>query len=266
MNVSAALERSRSGNGGHVWIFFASPVSASLARKLGCAIMTRTMERRHQIGFDSYDRFFPNQDTMPKGGFGNLIALPLQGIPRKNGNSLFLDQDFKPYKDQWLFLSTLRKMQAGEAEAIVQEAIRTGSIIGVRKSFTDAQEDEDPWTLPPSGRRLDTPVSGPFPDEVRIVQGNLIYIEKDGMPPAMINRLMRIAAFQNPEFYKAQAMRLPTFGKPRVIGCAEDYPRYIGLPRGCLDEVLELLKSYQIKVVMTDERFLWDLLNSYKNT
>lgn len=255
MGVSAALERSRSGNGGHVWIFFDSPVPASQARKLGCAILTRTMERRHQIGFDSYDRFFPNQDTMPKGGFGNLIALPLQNIPRRNGNSLFLDQDFKPYKDQWLFLSTIRKVQAGEAEAIVQEATRTGIVIGVRKSFTDTQEDEDPWTLPPSGMRVDTPVLGSLPDKVRIVQSNLIYIDKNCLPPAMINRLMRIAAFQNPEFYKAQAMRLPTFGKPRVIGCAEDYPRYIGLPRGCLDEVLELLTAYKIKVELTDERF-----------
>lgn len=118
---------------------------------------------------------------MSKGGFGNLIALPLQNIPRKSGNSLFLDQDFRPHKDQWLFLFTLRKVQAGEAEAIVS---------------------------------------------------NLIYIDKNGLPPAMINRLMRIASFQNPEFYKAQAMRLPTFRKPRVIACAEDYPRYIGLPRG----------------------------------
>lgn len=255
MGIPAALERSRSGNGGHIWIFFDNPVTASLARKLGCTILTRAMERRHQIGFDSYDRFFPNQDTMPKGGFGNLIALPLQNIPRKSGNSLFLDQDFKLYKDQWLFLSTLRKVQVGEAEAIVREATRTGSIIDVRKTITDAQEEEDPWVLPPSGRRVEKPVLGSLPDKVRIVQSNLIYIDKNGLPPAMINRLMRIAAFQNPEFYKAQAMRLPTFRNPRVIACAEDYPRYIGLPRGCLDEVLELLTAYKIKVELTDERF-----------
>lgn len=261
MGISAALERSRSGNGGHIWIFFNSPITASLARKLGSAILTRTMERRHQIGFDSYDRFFPNQDTIPKGGFGNLIALPLQYIPRKSGNSLFLDQDFKPHKDQWLFLSTLNKVEAGEAEAIVQEATRTGSIIGIRNSFTDAQEEEDPWTLPPSGRGIETPILGFFPDEVRIVQSNMIFIEKNSLPPPMINRLMRIAAFQNPEFYKAQAMRLPTFGKPRVIACAEDYPRYIGLPRGCLDEVLELLTAYKIKVELIDERFTGNIID-----
>ncbi|OPX83617.1 MAG: Type III restriction enzyme, res subunit [Pelotomaculum sp. PtaB.Bin104] len=256
MGISAALERSRSGNGGHIWIFFSSPVAASLARKLGSTILTRTMERRHQIGFDSYDRFFPNQDTMPKGGFGNLIALPLQRIPRNSGNSLFLDQDFKPHEDQWLFLSTLKKVEAGEAEAIVHKVKRTGSIIGIRKSVIDGQEDEEPWILPPSGKIVDTPILGPIPEKVRIVQSNMIFIEKHSLPPAMINRLVRIAALQNPEFYKAQAMRLPTFGKPRVIACAEDYPRYIGLPRGCLDEVLEMMTEYKINVELEDERFV----------
>ena len=255
MGIFTALERSRSGNGGHVWIFFDNPVPASLARKLGCTILTRTMERRPQIGFDSYDRFFPNQDTMPKGGFGNLIALPLQSIPRKIGNSLFLDQNFNPYEDQWGFLSTIKKVKASEAEVIVQEAARTDFIIGVRKSVTNSQEDEDPWMLPPSGRIVDTLILGPIPEKVRIVQSNMIYIEKKGLPPAMINRMMRIAAFQNPEFYKAQAMRLPTFGKTRVIACAEDFPLYIGLPRGNLDEVQELLKANNSKAELTDERF-----------
>ena len=93
MNVPAVLERSRSGNGGHVWIFFNRAIPATTARKLGCAILTRTMEFRHQMGLESYDRFFPNQDTMPKGGLGNLIALPLQKIPRAEGNSVFVDSN-----------------------------------------------------------------------------------------------------------------------------------------------------------------------------
>lgn len=255
MNVPSALERSRSGNGGHVWIFFDSPVPAYLARKLGCAILTRTMERRHQIGLDSYDRFFPNQDTMPKGGFGNLIALPLQRAPRAKGNSLFLDREFQVYQDQWLFLSTLRKMKMEEIETIVQEASRNGSIIGVRKSIGYDEGDEDPWTLPPSKKQVVKPIPGPIPSKVPIVQSNLLYIQKDNLPPAMINRLVRIAAFENPEFYKAQTMRLPTFNKPRVIGCAEDFPRHIGLPRGCFEEVIDLLKDHGIKAEVKDERF-----------
>jgi superfamily II DNA or RNA helicase len=255
MGVPAALERSRSGKGAHIWMFFDRPVHASLARKFGCAILTRSMERRHQIGFDSYDRFFPSQDTMPKGGFGNLIALPLQRLPREKGNSVFLNGQFEVYPDQWLFLSTIKRIESEKVDAIVQEASRNGTILGVRLSLADEGIEEDPWTLPPSKKRKEKTIQGPFPQTVRMVQGNLIYIEKNGLPPAFLNRLIRLAAFQNPEFYKAQAMRLSTFGKPRIIGCAEDFPSYVGLPRGCLDDALALFKTNNIKPEMTEQRF-----------
>jgi superfamily II DNA or RNA helicase len=255
IGVSAALERSRSGRGGHIWMFFDRPVHASLARKFGCAILTRTMERRHQIGLDSYDRFFPSQDTMPKGGFGNLIALPLQRGPREKGNSVFLSHQMDLYSDQWLFLSSIKRTETEQLEAIVKEASRNGTIIGVRISMTDEEGQEDPWTLPPSKKKAEKPIKGPFPKTVWIVQSNLVYVEKKGLPPAMLNRLMRLGAFQNPDFYKAQAMRLSTFGKPRIIGCAEGFPSHIGLPRGCLDEALALFKSYGIKSEIVDERF-----------
>ena len=253
MNVSAALERSRSGNGGHVWVFFDAPVPASLARKLGCAILTRTLDRRHQIGLESYDRFFPNQDTRPRGGFGNLIALPLQREPRTRGNSVFLNEAMDPFEDQWLFLSRLRRMAPVEVESIVRQAERNGDVIRVRVSLS--QEEEDPWTLTPSGRKTEKPVPGLFPQQVRLVRGNQVYIEKASIPSAMISSLTRIAAFQNPEFYRAQAMRLSTFGKPRVIGCAEDFPRHLGLPRGCLDEAVALLEAHNVAVEVVDERF-----------
>jgi superfamily II DNA or RNA helicase len=255
IGVSAALERSRSGKGGHVWMFFDRPVSASLARKFGCAILTRSMERRHQIGLDSYDRFFPSQDTMPKGGFGNLIALPLQRVPAEKGNSVFVNEVFEPYPDQWIFLSAVERIRLEKVETIVQEASRNGTILGVRISLADEGVDDDPWTLPPSKKKKEKTIQGLFPENVRIIQGNLIYIEKNGLPPAMLNRLIRLAAFQNPDFYKTQAMRLSTFGKPRIIGCAEDFPSYIGLPRGCLDDVLDLLKTHHIKPALVDERF-----------
>ncbi|WP_407079704.1 TOTE conflict system archaeo-eukaryotic primase domain-containing protein, partial [Candidatus Hakubella thermalkaliphila] len=213
------------------------------------------MERRHQIGLDSYDRFFPGQDTMPKGGFGSLIALPLQRGPTEKGNSVFLSRELDVYADQWLFLSSIKRMQIENLEAIVKEALRSGMIIGVRISLTDEEAQEDPWTLPPSKKKAEEPIKGPFPETVRIVRSNLAYIEKNGLAPAMLNRLVRLAAFQNPDFYKAQAMRLSTFGKPRIIGCAEDFPFHIGLPRGCLDGALELFKSYGIKSEIVDERF-----------
>jgi superfamily II DNA or RNA helicase len=251
--VPAVLERSRSGNGGHTWIFFEHALPASTARKLGCAILTRTMERRHQLGLDSYDRLFPNQDTMPKGGFGNLIALPLQFAPRRLGNSVFVDTDLCPYPDQWEFLSTIMRISAAAAEEIIADAQRRGDLIGVR--VADDEDAQDPWTLPPSRNRLERPIEGPLPDLVQIVRANLVYVVKQGLPPAMLNRLLRLAAFQNPEFYKAQAMRLPTYAKPHVIACGQDLPKHIALPRGCLTEVLALLRAHYIQPEIRDERF-----------
>jgi len=252
LGISAVLERSRSGNGGHVWTFFERKISAATVRKFGSLILTRTMDRRHQLGMDSYDRFFPNQDTMPKGGFGNLIALPLQWMPRQNDNSVFVDSDFRPYLDQWKFLAGIQRMAPDSVEALVREAMRVGDVLGVRISLTDDGEEE-PWTLPPS-KKSSMPVEGPLPERVEIVRSNLLYIEKKGLPPAMLNRLLRLAAFQNPEFYKAQAMRLSTYGKPRIISCGQDFAQHVALPRGCLLEATALLAAHKIKVDFRDER------------
>jgi superfamily II DNA or RNA helicase len=255
LSVPAVLERSRSGKGGHIWICFDRALPAITARKLGCVILTRTMERRHQLGLDSYDRFFPNQDTMPKGGFGNLIALPLQLAPRKSGNSVFIDTDFHPYPDQWQFLSTIRRMPADAAEEVVAQAQRKGDLIGVRMSITDDEGAQDPWTLPPSRKRRERPIEGPLPRSVQIVRANLVYVEKKDLPPAMLNRLLRLAAFQNPEFYKAQAMRLSTYDKPRVIACGQEFPQHIAVPRGCLTETMALLEAHKIRPEVRDERY-----------
>ena len=255
LEVIAALERSRSGQGGHVWIFFEEAVPAALARKLGSTLLTRTMDKRHQVGLDSYDRLFPNQDTMPKGGFGNLIALPLQRLPSNAGNSVFLKEDLTPYENQWQFLSSVKKISLVQTERIVNDASRHGQVIGVRLSGTDEAESDDPWTLPPSKKCSDKPLQGPFPKKVRVVFSNLLYIEKEGLTPQLQNQLIRLAAFQNPEFYSAQKMRLSTFGKPRVIGCAEDFPKHIALPRGCLDDLEDFLGSYGISLTLQDERY-----------
>jgi superfamily II DNA or RNA helicase len=254
MVIPAALERSRSGIGGHVWLFFKSPVPASLARKLGCAILTRTLEERHQLGLDSYDRFFPNQDTLPKGGFGNLIALPLQWGPRETGNSVFLNPEGDPYPDQWVFLSGLDRLPVDTVETLVGEASRAGKVISVRQIPTDEHLEEDPRPDFTSGRRTIKPLSGPWPKQIRLVIRDLVYIEKEGLPPFIINALTQLAAFQNPEFYRAQAMRLPIFNIPRIIRCAEDFPQHIGLPRGCLEEALNLFKEGGAAVTIDDQR------------
>ncbi len=253
--VPASLERSRSGNGGHVWIFFASPVQAALARKLASAILTRTMERRYALGLDSYDRLFPSQDTMPKGGFGNLIALPLQHGPRENGNSVFVDDQLRPYNDQWAFLSSTKRLAPEEAQALLRKVYPAGDVVNIKHSASDYDEVSDPWILPPSGRVADKAITEPLPPNISIKLGNLIYVEKKDLPDAFLDRLIRLAAFQNPEFYSAQAMRLSTFGKPRVIACAEDLLHHIALPRGLLKEVLDLFESHRIAVEVTDHRF-----------
>ena len=252
--IHASLEISRSGDGAHVWIFFTQPVLAATARRLGSALITLTCDNERLLHLRSYDRLFPNQNTMPKGGFGNLIALPLQKLPRENGCSVFVDDLLKPYQDQWDYLAHVQRVDLKSAERVIQSVNMDGGVLGVK--FVSIDEGiEDPWTKPPSRRLDDKPIDGPFPAVVEIVSANMVFIPKEGLPTALMNRLVRLAAFQNPEFYKTQKMRLSTFGIHRVVGCAEDFEKYIALPRGCQDEAIGLMKSLGIRVNIRDERF-----------
>jgi superfamily II DNA or RNA helicase len=249
--IPAILERSRSGNGAHAWILFSAPVPAAEARKLGSWMLTETMERHPAIGFESYDRLFPNQDTLPTGGFGNLIALPLQGRSRKKGNSVFVDKNLIPFEDQWLFLSHVDRMNPLLVQEMSKEAWERKRVVPVRRALTE--ESDRPWEKV-SRDSDEIGIEEPLPLKVDVVVANQMYIAKHDLPPALVTRLVRLAAFQNPEFYSAPAMRLSTFGKPRVISCAQDYPKYIGLPRGCEDEATELLRNLGIEVLAEDRR------------
>ncbi len=255
VGVPVAIERSRSGNGAHAWFFFREAVRSNVARKMGCYLITETMSRRHELTMDSYDRLFPNQDTMPRGGFGNLIALPLQHESRKAGNSVFVDEHFEPFADQWAFLASMPLLDTTLIESIAGEATRTGRVVGVRfAEETDQEEAAAPWTRLPSRLRLFERVQGPLPGQVKAVLSQRLFVEKAGLPSQLLNQLKRTAAFQNPEFYKKQKMRLSTAMTPRVVACFEDLPLFIALPRGCAPAVEALLRHNGTVLVVDDQR------------
>lgn len=250
LGVPAALEISRSGNGAHAWIFFTSRVTARDARRLGTVIISHTCSRTRQLKLESYDRLFPNQDTMPKGGFGNLIALPLQKWPRERGCSVFVGADLRPYADQWGFLASIQPMAAHDIEPTILRA--TGGVHPLDVTFIDDEDLATPWKRQSTSTNK---LAGQMPKSLTVTLANLIYFEKAQLPQALANRLIRLAAFQNPEFYKAQAMHMSVWNKPRVIGKAENYPQHIALPRGCLDASLDLLRDNGIACDLRDERF-----------
>jgi len=255
LGVPAAVERSRLGNGAHVWFFFNTPVPAVSARRMGCYLITETMARRHQLAMSSYDRLFPNQDTLPRGGFGNLIALPMQYEPRQAGNSVFLDEDFQPHSDQWACLASLTRIAPSTVESIAHEASQQGKIVGVRfTSVSEDGKDDAPWERLPSRRPEKEHITEPVPTEVHAVLAQRLFVDKTDLPSPLLNQIKRLAAFQNPEFYKKQSMRLSTALTPRVISCAEEFSRHIALPRGCQDELAALLKQYSSALTIDDQR------------
>ena len=256
VGLPAAVERSRSGNGAHVWFFFGEPVPAVIARRMGCYLITETMSRRHELSMDSYDRLFPSQDTMPRGGFGNLIALPLQHGPRQQGNTVFLDDRLEPLpgEEQWAYLAAIPRIDRGTVEKIAGEASRQGSVIGVRRVEPADEEEAEPWARPPSGWPRFPRITGPLPERVRAVLSQRLFVEKAGLPSPMLNQIKRLAAFQNPEFYKKQSMRLSTALTPRVISCAEDLPQHVGLPRGCQADLEAFLREHSVALDVEDKR------------
>jgi len=252
--IPVSLERSRSGNGGHVWIFFSEPIQARLARKLGSLLLTKSLDRRPEIGLDSFDRFFPNQDTLPKGGFGNLIALPLQKSARERNHSVFIDGNSQHYADQWQYLSSIRKLSRSDIEEYVMKSIAGNhSLLPVAH---DQEHDTDKENLPwmkPSPFRYPL-IETPLPASIKMILANQIFLDSTGLPPVLRNRILRLASFSNPEFYQAQAMRLPTWNKPWILYCYEQKGSYIALPIGCLDELEKLLLHYRIKLQFDEKR------------
>lgn len=243
--IPLAVERSRSGNGCHAWFFFERPLSTGLARKFGTGLLTAATGKRHEINFKSYDRFCPGQDIMPKGGLGNLIALPLQKEARKAGNSEFIDPDFNAYADQWAFLASIQRLSESDLEALTARLCRGNELGALR---IDEEETQKPWeTVKIKLLKKD------FSKEVEIVKANMLYVPKSGISQRALDRLKRLAAFKNPEFYKAQAMRMSTRGKSRIICCADDIDEYLCLPRGCEEELKAFFSEHGVDVNYVDK-------------
>lgn len=272
LDLDVAVERSRSGNGGHAWLFFEEPVAAKLARNLGCALITLACGLSKTMRLDAYDRLFPAQDTLIEGGFGNLISLPFQGRAQREGNSVFVDDSFIPHPDQWEFLSRIRKVTEKQARACVAICSkRTGGLLGPL-AYRQADKERAGFSTPPtdvtapvrlseearsSMRRPKRPLTAQdFPALTVLAESDMVYVPLEGLSAAACNRIRRLAAFANPEFYRAQAMHQSVWRKPRVIDLSEDRNDCIALPRGCKENLLALLEESGAAYTILDERFI----------
>ena len=251
-----ALERSRSGKGAHIWFFFEERISARMVRAALFYIITLTLEAHPEISLDSYDRIIPNQATLPKGGFGNLIALPLQFEARKLGNSCFVNDDWVPYDDQWAFLSSVRRLAKTEIATLVARAkTENRSLVEIGNA---ARDEEKPWTFfLPLWSTL-TPADCPTQiseKPIEVVLANRVYVSQEGLSDELRSRLIRSASFTNPEFYEAERMRFSVYGKPRIISRALNGGKYLEMPRGCLDSAVQILKDGGLKAHIDDKRY-----------
>jgi superfamily II DNA or RNA helicase len=254
--VPFAVERSRSGDGAHLWVFFEEPVSAARARRLGFMILSSAMEHEHRLSLQSYDRLFPNQDILPDGGFGNLIALPLQRKAREKGNTLFLDDDLQMIADPWDFLAALQRVSANQLDSwtLSLEASPTP------KYLEEDPEEDPPWLRAPSRSKTPGPIKG-LPTFLKVVRGQALFLERLGLPSPLLARCKRLAIIPNPEFHRREAMRMSVAGTPRLVRCFEEDEQYLSLPRGCEIELEQLARELGIVLEWEDQLLDGDLLD-----
>ncbi len=241
--VPIAIERSRSGNGIHIWMFFDANIKAITARKLGSLLLSKTMEISN-ISITSFDSMFPNQDTLPKGGYGNLIALPFQNEPSKYGNTLFVDRNFILIKNQIQYLSSIHKLT--EIEVFEKIKQLSNETIDISHEIIDMQNE----LKVKSKNNID------YPKSINVILRDMVYIDKANLDGVVKNSFRRLATFANPEFYKKQKLRMSVYNVPMVIDCSKEDEKYLKLPRGTYDYLESLCNVNNIEIISKDERFV----------
>ena len=269
LQIASYIEISRSGNGGHLWVFFEENISARLARNFGTAILKSAMQKRHSISFDSFDRMFPNQDEIPKGGYGNLIALPLQGKAVREGHSVFVDDSFNPYDDQWKFLSSIKKIDEKSVRSVIRE-IESKMSDFIEKDGLDLGSPVELASASgvkeiPKLVRNDNLSEKDFSSEVQIELSNYVEINKTGISERALGVLRRTAVFLNPEYFKSLRMHLPLYNIPRFIDCSKENEKYLLLPRGNLQLVLDKITEAGASYRITDNRESGDVIEIQSN-
>ncbi len=248
LNVDAVVERSRSGRGAHLWIFFKEMVPARLARRFGFALLEKGAESVNLKSFKYYDRMIPTQDALPEGGLGNVIALPLQGMALKSGNSAFIDENWNAYEDQLNVLAGTRRLTRQGIEDYLSLWYSTGSIS--EDNGTDA-----PWD---KNSEIE---AGSVKGVVRIVLADRIYIDSTGMSNKTKRQLRRMATFSNKQYFQNQAMDMPNYDESRFIYLGSDEGKYIVLPRGLREEILKKFDNAGISYKIEDKRTKGQELN-----
>lgn len=241
LDVDAVVERSRSGRGAHLWIFFKEMIPARLARKFGFALLEKGAESVNLKSFKYYDRMIPTQDALPEGGLGNVIALPLQGMALKSGNSAFVDENWNAYEDQLKVLAGTRRLTRQEIEDYLSLWYSTG--------FTS----EDNGTDAPWDKNSEIEAGG-VKGVVRIVLADRIYIDSSGMSNKTKRQLRRMATFSNKQYFQNQAMDMPNYDESRFIYLGSDEGKYIVLPRGLREDILKKFDNAGIRYKIEDKR------------
>ena len=247
-DINAAVERSRSGNGAHIWFFFLEPISAKAAREFGSCLITEAAALNKTITFEAFDRMLPAQVTIPDGGFGNLIALPFQGKAQREGNSVFVDEQFEPFPDQWLYLSQIQLIPRSTVHNLIEatgnnpHGLATVAVANKTKRYAQTSRKRLPLT------------SRDFPSSLPVTQADMLYIPEMSLSPAAQMEIRGLATFANPEFFRAQSMHQSVFGKPRLIDLSELRDGYIAIPRGCKTQLEQLIQEIGVTAHYSDER------------